>query len=194
MKKLIYLALLCASGMLILLTTVPAQAQQMQTAQEDGIGLDIKLKGIDGRIYDISAMRGNVLLVSFGATWCRPCRDELRVLEELKKEYRDKPVKFLWVDIEKREEMPDKLLQKFARELHLTFPVLRDPTKFIFAQFSDRVRVPMVILLDKNGSWSAPRHVGMATPDLYRSTMRAHLNKLLVATPTGSRARTVSTR
>jgi thiol-disulfide isomerase/thioredoxin len=48
----------------------------------------IALKGVDGKTYDLAQMRGNVVLVSFGATWCAPCVEELRALEELKNEYK----------------------------------------------------------------------------------------------------------
>ncbi|MCA1633517.1 MAG: redoxin family protein [Acidobacteria bacterium] len=52
----------------------------------------IKLKGLDGKVYDTASMRGEVLVVSFGATWCTPCTWELVAIEELKEEYAGKPV------------------------------------------------------------------------------------------------------
>src|SRR6266536_1558074 len=73
-----------------------ASSQAMPAATEP----TIKLQAIDGQTYDVAEMRGNVVLVSFGATWCTPCSTELRALEELLVEYRDKPVKFFWVSIE----------------------------------------------------------------------------------------------
>ncbi|HYO90114.1 MAG TPA: hypothetical protein VEQ40_00685 [Pyrinomonadaceae bacterium] len=32
----------------------------------------INLRGTDGKNYDLNTMRGQVLIVSFGATWCQP--------------------------------------------------------------------------------------------------------------------------
>ncbi|HYY56433.1 MAG TPA: TlpA disulfide reductase family protein, partial [Pyrinomonadaceae bacterium] len=69
-------------------------ASQTDAPRPPDVG--IKLRGIDGKTYDIALMKGNILLVSFGATWCAPCAKELRALEELKSEYHDKPVRFLW--------------------------------------------------------------------------------------------------
>src|ERR1700730_7325255 len=73
----------------------PALSQSSAQAPEPSI----KLQGIDGKTYNLADLHGNVLLVSFGATWCTPCTAELRALEELTVEYRDKPVKFFWVTI-----------------------------------------------------------------------------------------------
>lgn len=139
----------------------------------------IKLRGIDGKTYDIAEMKGNILLVSFGATWCSPCTTELRALEELKSEYRDKPVRFLWVSLDRREQLTDDGLRDFVHENKLSFPVLRDPTQLTFAQFSTRMRLPYVIFFDREGRLAAPRHTGMAQPELYKKIIRENLDKLL---------------
>jgi thiol-disulfide isomerase/thioredoxin len=124
-------------------------------------------------------MRGNVVLISFGATWCTPCSAELYALEELQKEYKDKPVKFFWVSIESQDEVSNKDLQKYSRARKLSFPVLRDPAKLAFAQFTKRVRLPLIVFYDKDGRLDQPVHFGMAAPDIYKSRMRERLNKLL---------------
>ncbi len=43
----------------------------------------LKLERIDGRIIDLQSLRGKVVLLSFWATWCPPCRRELPRLERL---------------------------------------------------------------------------------------------------------------
>lgn len=139
----------------------------------------IRLHGIDGQTYDIAQMRGNVVLISFGATWCTPCSAELNALEELKREYKDKPIKLFWVSIERQDDVSDKDLQKYARARKLTFPVLRDPTQMTFAQFSRRVRLPLIVFYDKEGRLDLPLHFGMASPEVYKNRMRERLNKLL---------------
>jgi thiol-disulfide isomerase/thioredoxin len=161
---------LCGS----LLTAALAQ----QAGAEDEI--TINLRGVDGKMYDIASMRGNVLLVSFGATWCVPCADELRILEQLQKEYEGKPVKFMWVSLEGEDEVSDKQLKNFAKKLKLTFPVLRDPTKFTFAQFADTVRIPLVTIFNKEGRLVV-RQTGMETPEKYKTAIRQRIDKFLAA-------------
>ena len=140
----------------------------------------MKLQGLDGRVYDMADLRGNVVLVSFGATWCAPCSTELRALEELLNEYRAKPVKFFWVSIERPEEVTNSALRRYAKERKVSFPVLRDTDKMVFLQFSARVRLPMIVLLGKDGKVDAPVQFGMRSPaEAYKADIRARLNKLL---------------
>lgn len=141
---------------------------------------NLKLQGLDGKVYDLKELRGNVVLVSFGATWCAPCTAELRALDQVLTEYRDKPVKFFWVSIEPREEVSNGELKQYAKERKLTFPVLRDDAKMVFSQFSPRVRLPLIILLNKDGKLDAPIKVGMQSQvETYKADIRARLNKLL---------------
>ncbi|MDQ1612565.1 MAG: hypothetical protein QOG00_2496 [Pyrinomonadaceae bacterium] len=142
----------------------------------------IKLKGVDGKTYDVSAMRGEVVLVSFGATWCKPCAGELEALEELKREYAGRGVRFLWVSIESDEQTSNELLRDYAKSLKMTIPVLRDPEKIAFAQFSERVRLPMVVFFDREGKFVAPKQTGMtAQIEDYKKIVRARLDALLLA-------------
>lgn len=142
----------------------------------------MKLQGLDGRVYDMKDLRGNVVLVSFGATWCAPCSTELRALEELLIEYRGKPVKFYWVSIESSDQVTNGGLKQYAKERKVSFPVLRDTARMVFSQFSPRVRLPMIVLLGKDGRVDTPVQFGMRSPaNAYKADMRARLNKLLAA-------------
>jgi len=175
MKKLYLYSFMFA----FLLCALPSSARAQAVANQTGEPVNIKLRGTDGKTYDVAGLRGNVVLVSFGATWCLPCREELQALEQLKKEYKDKPVKFLWIDIESQEEVSDGGLRDYAKKLKLSFPVLRDPDKATFSRFSTRLRLPTILFYDKSGKLSTPNHVGMAAIPLYMSTMRSRLDKLL---------------
>jgi peroxiredoxin len=139
-----------------------------------------KLQGLDGKLVDLSDERGNVVLVSFGATWCAPCTTELRSLNEVLTEYRGKPVKFFWVSVERTEQVSNGELKRYARERKLAFPVLRDTGQMVFLQFADRVRLPMIVLLNKEGKVVGPATFGVKPPaENYKAEIRARLNRLL---------------
>jgi peroxiredoxin len=166
--------LICAT--LLLLGSIAA-AGQAKTPPED---LKLKLQGLDGKVVDLAADRGNVVLVSFGATWCPPCTTELRALNEVLNEYRGKPVKFYWVSVERSEQVSNGELKRYARERRLAFPVLRDTGQMVFMQFAEKVRLPMIVLLNKDGKVAGPATFGMnSQPENYKTDIRARLNKLL---------------
>lgn len=139
-----------------------------------------KLQGLDGRVNDLTELRGNVVLVSFGATWCAPCTTELHALEEIFKEYSDQPVKFFWVSVETPEQVTNGALKRYARQRKLSFPVLRDTSQAVFLQFSPRVRLPMLVMIAKDGRVDLPVHFGMRAPaEAYKTDIRGRLDKLL---------------
>ena len=177
MKRIFSLTLLCAA---LLAAAVSSRAQTPAAPLvPPPDSSDLKLRGADGKTYDVSALRGQVVLVSFGATWCVPCREELKALEQLKKEYKDKPVSFLWISIESEEEVSNGGLREYAKGLKLSIPVLRDPDRTIFARYSQRLRMPTVLFFGRDGKLSLPNHVGMADAPLYMATMRKRLDQLL---------------
>jgi peroxiredoxin len=139
-----------------------------------------KMQALDGRVTDLAEQKGNVVLVSFGATWCAPCSTELSALTEIASEYQGKPVKFFWVSVEAPEQVTNSELKRYAKQRNLSFPVLRDSSQAVFLQFSTRVRLPMMVLLNKDGEVDGPAHFGMRSPpDAYKSDIRARLDKLL---------------
>ncbi len=178
MKKLsLRLTFLCAAFFFAL--TVQAHGQDSTIANQPEEPPTIQLRGVDGKDFDLASMRGQVVLVSFGATWCLPCKEELKALEQLKKEYKDKPIKFVWISIESEQEVSDSGLRSYAKQLKLSFPVLRDPDKRTFARFSQRLRLPTILFFDRQGKLSLPNHVGMAAIPIYMAKMRERLDKLL---------------
>lgn len=61
---------------------------------------DLKLSDLNGQRQKLSSLRGNVVVVSFWATWCGPCREELPRLSKLSESYSGKPVRFVAVSID----------------------------------------------------------------------------------------------
>jgi peroxiredoxin len=164
-------------GIVILASAVPHIRGQNGADAKQPL---VRLQGIDKKYYDVADMRGNVVLVSFGATWCAPCSGELYALEELKHEYQNKAVEFLWVTVETDGQISDSGLKRYAAEHKLSFPVLRDPTKTAYLQFSPRLRLPMIVLFDKDGNVDGPAQFGMSSDvNNYKKRMRARLDALL---------------
>ena len=50
----------------------------------------IALTALDGRHYGLDALRGKVVILTFWATWCAPCRMVAPILDQLASEYNGK--------------------------------------------------------------------------------------------------------
>lgn len=70
-----------------------------------------QLRDLEGNQLNFNELKGEVLFVSFWATWCPPCVAEMPSIEALHKEYKDK-VKFVLVS----NETPEKVQTFFDRK------------------------------------------------------------------------------
>lgn len=166
----------------------PAQEKGAAAPAVEGDGF--RLKGLDGKFYDTSEMHGDVLVVSFGATWCVPCSWEQVAVEELKVEYAGQPVRFLWVSIEDPKRVSNNILRHYAKERRMTVPVLRDPGGVALAQYErTSSRIPVVVFFDAGGRVSGPVHRGMPQDiTVYKQLVRERVNALLAARPAAAAA------
>jgi thiol-disulfide isomerase/thioredoxin len=162
---------------------VCAQTQQRGVPTQTAEGEGFRLKGLDGKFYDTSSMKGDVVVVSFGATWCVPCAWELVAIEELKVEYAGKPVRFLWVNIEDMKRTSNNILKYYVKDRRLTIPVLRDPGGAVLSRYERTgTRIPVMLLFDREGRVSEPVHKGMPQDIvLYKQMLRERVNSLLAA-------------
>jgi peroxiredoxin len=74
----------------------------------------------------LSDFRGQAVLVNLWATWCPPCREEMKTIEKVYKEYRDREFVVLAVNMTYQDD-PFKVMP-FVAEQGLTFPILLDET------------------------------------------------------------------
>ncbi len=104
----------------------------------------------DGQKTTLSAMmdNGKVTLIDFWASWCGPCRQEIsQNLVRLYKEYKDKGLKIIGVDV--WDKIPDH--KKAVESLGIEYPQLIDTTSNATDLYGV-YGIPTILLVDKDGT------------------------------------------
>lgn len=82
----------------------------------------LAMADLDGRHHDLNDYRGEVLLLSFWASWCPPCVEELPSLNRLQADYADRGLRVLSIDVGE----PREVVEAFLEKIPVDFPVLHD--------------------------------------------------------------------
>ena len=121
------------------------------------------LETLDGKALSLEAHRGQVVVVNFWASWCRPaCYDEAPVLERGWRAYRDRGLVVIGVDIQ---DTPHAARQ-FVSTFSLTFPNVRDVTGKVSVDYGV-YGVPETFFVDRRGRIRG-KHVGAVSEQVFR--------------------------
>jgi peroxiredoxin len=104
------------------------------------------LKTLEGHSLSFESLAGQVIVVHFWATWCRPCQKELPALDALHAELLPKGGRVLAISID----TDANNVRRFAREHALTLPIVPDGP----AGVANQLRLdalPYSVVLDRQG-------------------------------------------
>ena len=108
---------------------------------------DFSATTLTGEPISLARLRGKVVLLSFFATWCGPCKTELPHIEkDLWQAMRADGLQVLGVD---REEKAG-LVAPFVSKMSLTFPVVADADRSIYARYA-KAYIPRLYLIGRDG-------------------------------------------
>ena len=111
---------------------------------------DFRMTTIDGKTININDLKGKVVMLQFTASWCSVCRKEMPHIEaDIWKKYKNNP-NFVLIGIDLDE--PKDIVEKFAKDIPVTYPLLLDPKGGIFYQFAEKkAGVTRNVIVDKTG-------------------------------------------
>jgi peroxiredoxin len=107
---------------------------------------DFVLKSRSGHNLRLSEYRGQVVMLTFWATWCGDCRAQLGELAAVREHYQDAGVELLAVSLDQNVRQADAM----ADGLKAAYPVLHDAGGDV-GKLYDVAKVPVMVLIDRSG-------------------------------------------
>lgn len=147
--------------------------------------LEFRLRTTDGGEISSQMLRGDVVVLAFGASWLPLSRDQVRGVQELADEFGERQVRVYWVSTDSdkpqsKNYASDEQLRAFARKNGLKVGVLRDPDGAFFKRLGVAGnQLPAVVILDRRGEVSVPTVGGFDPGRKLVDALSPRLNGLL---------------
>ena len=109
---------------------------------------DIALPGADGKVHRLNEWAGRPLVVNFWATWCEPCRREIPLLEDLRREHASNRLEIVGIAIDQANPV-----RQYASEHGIGYPLLIGERKGLEAAraFGMETVLPFSVFADRAG-------------------------------------------
>jgi cytochrome c biogenesis protein CcmG/thiol:disulfide interchange protein DsbE len=118
----------------------------LATPQIDAAAPALVLSELGGQSFDLSKLRGKVVLVTYWATWCAPCKKEMPILDSFYRRYHERGLEVIGIsadrpqDFAKMRKMSNSLAYPTATMNQITDNGFGPPEGF-----------PLTYVVDGNG-------------------------------------------
>lgn len=139
------------------------------------VGLDapaIESETIDGEAFQLSDLRGNVVVLDFWATWCGPCVQAIPKIQKLHEQFEGKPVRIVGIN---QDRGGYEKVKAFLEKEEITFTQVKDASNVIGMAYEVQ-GIPTTVLIDQQGVIQT-YDVGFLPG--HEKTMAEHIEKLL---------------
>ena len=145
--------------------------------------VDFSLRSIDGQTVSSNSLRGEVVVLAFGASWLPLSRTQLQGVRKFADDYSNRGVVVYWVSTESEEPKSknyasDEQLRAFSQKYGLKVTVLRDPDGSVSKKFGVD-QLPSIVILDKEGNVAGPAIGGLDPNGNLAAQLASRLDKLL---------------
>lgn len=134
---------------------------------------NLALRNLAGQAQKLSELRSQIVVLSFWATWCAPCREELPRLSKLSEEFSGRNVHFVAVSIDDTKDRAK--IEPYLTKQNIHLDVWVGGNADLLGRFGLGDIVPGTLILDEQGE-VITRIMGEAKDDDVRSRLNWLLN------------------
>jgi thiol-disulfide isomerase/thioredoxin len=119
----------------------------------DGQTIDLKFTSLDGRLVDVQALKGKIVLIDCWASWCAPCLKEMSCVKDLYNKYHNKGFEVIGISMD--EALAKERVQQIVAQKDLPWPQRFQGSGFeedTFRKLYQIKSLPAVFLLDQEGN------------------------------------------
>lgn len=110
--------------------------------------LDFTLPDLDGNEVSPRS-QGNVVVLAFWATWCKPCQLELAEMNEMYLRLHPRGLELYAISVDGRDTVDD--VESWAQSNNYAFPVLLDSDSRLFGRFNPSGSIPYLVVFNGAG-------------------------------------------
>src|SRR5947208_12561299 len=150
------------------------------SALAQGGAASFSFRAVGGETVTSESLRGEVVVLAFGASWLPLTRNQMEAVKKLADQYAGRGVAVYWISTESESPksknfVSDDQLRELARKYKVT--VLRDPDGVVSKRLGVD-QLPSVVIIDKQGNTAATIGGMDPTADLGKQ-LATRLDKIL---------------
>jgi peroxiredoxin len=111
---------------------------------------DFTLRDLTGQEVHLADTAGKVVVLSFWATWCGPCKEEMPHLNKLYNE--KKGAGLVVLSISTDDARSASKVKPFIEKMGYTFPVLLDRESTVIGTYNPSKTLPFTVIIDRQGN------------------------------------------
>src|SRR5206468_7300801 len=128
---------------------LPPFAVTASSRDEASPAPSFSLLDLAGQRHSLDHFRGQVIVLSFWATWCGPCRKELPVLQSIQDQFSGRGVTVIGISVD--DAKTARKVPRFVRKLRIRYPIWVGAARAEMEQSGLSEDLPAVLLINREG-------------------------------------------
>lgn len=128
---------------------------------------EFELNNLNDEKISLNDQKG-IIILDFMATWCQPCREQIKELKAINNEYKEK-ITIISISTEER-----TTIENFKKEYNITWDILLDQDGQTFKDYQVN-QIPTLYIIDQDNNL-IKNHVGIIKYEELRDLIEDEIN------------------